>query len=237
MVVYPRDQAREVLRFYRAFTQSAPEALTTYAVLLHTPEGTPVVAIVACYCGDLSKGEQALKPLREFGAPLLDAIQPMPFPGMQSLLDGAFPDGHQNYWKSTFLQALSDEAIDLLVAHANRAPSPLSSVVIEYYGGAASRFGVAETAFVHRAAHYYVGILAQWTDPEASPRHTAWARFLADALRPYASGAYLLNFLGEEGNDTIRAAFGENYPRLVEVKNRYDPTNFFRLNQNITPTA
>jgi FAD/FMN-containing dehydrogenase len=237
MIVYPRDQAMEVLRFYRTFTQSAPEELTAYAGLLHTPDGTPAVAVIACYCGDLVRGEYALKPLREFGSPLLDAIQPMPFPRMQSLLDGAFPEGHQNYWKSTFLRELSDEAIGVLVEHANRATSPLTAVVIEYYGGAASRVGVSETAFAHRDAQYDVGILTQWTDPEESQRHVEWTRGVADALRPYSSGAYLLNFLDEEGDDTIRAAFGENYRRLVEVKNKYDPTNFFRLNQNIKPTV
>ena len=237
MIVYPRDQAMEVLRFYRTFTQSAPEELTAYAGLLHTPDGTPAVAVIACYCGDLVGGEYALKPLREFGSPLLDAIQPMPFPRMQSLLDGAFPEGHQNYWKSTFLRELSDEAIGVLVEHANRATSPLTAVVIEYYGGAASRVGVSETAFAHRDAQYDVGILTQWTDPEELQRHVEWTRGVADALRPYSSGAYLLNFLDEEGDDTIRAAFGENYRRLVEVKNKYDPTNFFRLNQNIKPTV
>jgi hypothetical protein len=191
----------------------------------------------SCYCGDLVTGEHALKPLRAFGSPLLDAIQPMPFPQMQSLLDGAFPAGNQNYWKSTFLRELSDDAIDLLVEHANRATSALTAVVVEYYGGAASRVGVSETAFAHREAQYDVGILTQWTDSGESQRHIEWTRGLADALRPYSSGAYLLNFLHEESDDTIRAAFGENYRRLVEVKNKYDPTNFFCLNQNIKPTV
>ena len=156
---------------------------------------------------------------------------------MQSLLDGAFPADNQNYWKSTFLRELSDEAIGILVEHANRATSKLTTVVIEYYGGAASRVGVSETAFAHRAAQYDIGILTQWMDPGESQRHIEWTRGLADALRPYSSGAYLLNFLHEEGDDTIRAAFGENYGRLVEVKNKYDPTNFFCLNQNIKPTV
>jgi FAD/FMN-containing dehydrogenase len=236
MIVYPRNQAVEVVRFYRTFTQSAPEELTAYAGLLHTLDGTPVVAVVACYCGDLADGERVLKPLREFGAPLLDAIRPMPFPQMQSLLDAAFPAGNHNYWKSMFLRDLSDEAIGVLVEYANRSTSPLTAVVIEYYGGAASRVGVSETAFAHRAAQYDIGILTQWSDSAESQRHIEWTRGLADALRPYSSGAYLLNFLHEEGEGTMRAAFGENYGRLVEVKNKYDPTNFFRVNQNIKPT-
>ena len=236
MIVYPRSQALQVLRFYRSFTQSAPEELAAYAGLLYTPEGTPAVAVVACYCGDLTEGEHVLKPLREFGSPLLDGIRSMPFPQMQSLLDAAFPGGNQNYWKSTFLRELSDEAIGVLVEHANRATSKLTAVVIEYYGGAASRVGVSETAFAHRAAQYDILILTQWMDPGESDRHIEWTRGLADALRPYSSGAYLLNFLHEE-DDTIRAAFGENYGRLVEVKNKYDPTNFFCINQNIQPTV
>jgi FAD/FMN-containing dehydrogenase len=237
LIMHPRNQAAELLRFYRTFTQAAPEELTLYAVMLHTPEGVPAVAIAGCYCGDLAEGEKVLKPLRAFGVPMVDAFQPMPFPVMQSLLDGAFPDGTQNYWKSSFLRELSDAAIDVMVEHVNQATSPLSAVVIEYYGGAASRIGVADTAFAHRRAEYDVGIMAQWVDPAESPRHVEWTRQMFDALRPYSSGAYLLNFLDQEGDDTIKAAFGPNYDRLAAVKKKYDPANFFRLNQNIQPSA
>jgi hypothetical protein len=140
-----------------------------------------------------------------------------------------------NYWKSTFLREFSDDAMAVLVEHANRPTSPLSGVVIEYYGGAASRVGVSETAFAHRQAQYQVNILAQWVDPAESPRHIQWARDLADAMRSFSSGGYLLNFLGEEGEDTIKAAFGSNYNRLMAVKKKYDSKNFFCLNQNIKP--
>ena len=167
----------------------------------------------------------------------MDAVQPMPFPAMQKILDDAFPDGTQNYWKSTFLKALSDEAIDVLVDHANRMQSPLSAVVIEYYAGAAGRTGAGESAFAHRKAEYDVGFMAQWTDPAESDKHIAWARDMAEAMKPHSSGAYLLNFLSEEDADTIKAAFGANYPRLAQVKKKYDPTNFFRINQNIQPAA
>ena len=167
----------------------------------------------------------------------MDAIQPMPFPAMQKLLDGAFPNGTRNYWKSTFVKEMSDEVIDLIVEHANRAQSPLSAVVIEFYGGAASRVGTSDTAFAQRQAEYDIGILAQWTDPAESDTHVAWARDMSDALRPHSSGGYLLNFLSEESPDTIQAALGDNYPRLAEVKKKYDPTNFFSLNQNIKPSG
>jgi hypothetical protein len=235
MVIYPRDHAVEVLQFYRDFTRSAPEELTAYAALLHTPDGIPAVAVIACYCGDLTDGEKVFKSLRTFGSPMVDAIQPMPFPQMQTSLDAAFPSGNYNYWKSTFLREFSDDAIIVLVEHANRATSPLSAVVIEYYGGVASRVGVSETAFAQRQAQYSVLSLAQWIDPGESHRHVEWARSLADSMRPFSSGAYFLNYLGEEGEDTIKAAFGSNYDRLMAVKKKYDPRNFFCLNQNIRP--
>ena len=209
--------------------------LTAYAALLHTPDGIPAVAVVACYCGDLTEGEKVLKSLRSFSSPMVDMIQPMPFPQMQTLLDEAFPAGNHNYWKSTFLRELSDDAIVVLVEHANRATSPLTGVVIEYYGGAASRVGVSETAFAQRQAQYSLIFLAQWTNPGESQLHIEWARALADSIRPFSSGAYYLNYLGEEGEDTIKAAFGLNYDRLMTVKKKYDPENFFCLNQNIKP--
>ena len=236
MILYPADKATDVLRFFRDFIEKAPEELTAYAGFLHTPDGDPVVGIIPCYSGDLTEGESVLASLRDIGEPLLDAIGPMPFPSMQSLLDGAFPDGNHNYWKSAFLPVLSDEAIATLIEHAQQITSPMSAVVIEYYGGAASRVGKKETAFAHREAQYSIGILSQWTEAEDAQPHIDWTRGLSDSLRPFASGAYLLNFLDVEGDDVIRAAFGENYARLVEVKNKYDPSNFFRVNHNIIPT-
>lgn len=238
LIVHPRESAADVLRFYRDFVESAPEELTAYSVLLTTPDGAPAVAMAACYCGELTQGERALEPMRTFGKPLLDAIQPMPFPRMQSLLDDAFPDGNQNYWKSAFLAKLGDEAIGAIVDHANRAPSPLTAIAVEYYGGVASRVGVSETAFAHRAAEYDIGVLAQWTDAADSKRNIEWTRSLSGALQPMATGAHLLNFLGDdEDHTTIRAAFGPNYEQLRIVKKKYDPRNFFRVNQNIEPAA
>jgi FAD/FMN-containing dehydrogenase len=235
LVVHSRDSARDLLRFYRTFTQSAPDELAAYAALLHTPDGLPAAAIATCYCGDLTEGERLMAPLRSFGKPLMDAIQPMPFPVMQTVFDAAVPDGHHNYWKSTFLRELSDEAIDVVVGYANQATSPLTAVLIEQYGGAASRIGVHETAFAQRQTQYDLGILTQWTDAAESTRHVKWTRDFWDAMSVYGSGAYLLNFLGEESDATIKAAFGANYDRLVEVKTKYDPTNFFRVNQNVEP--
>ena len=237
MIVHARDHARDVIKHYHNFMTSAPEELTAYAVLITTPDGHPAVAVVACFCGDPAEGKLVLRPLREFGSPLMDAVQLMPFPAMQKLLDGAFPEGTYNYWKSDFVREMSDEVIDLIVTHANKMKSPLSAVVIEYYGGAAGRIGVSQTAFAQRQAEYDIGYMAQWTDPAEKEVHVAWARDMADALRPHASGGHLLNFLGEESPDMIQAAFGPNYARLAQVKKKYDPTNFFSINQNIKPAA
>jgi FAD/FMN-containing dehydrogenase len=237
LIVHARDQAGAVLRHYRDFVATAPEDLTAYAALMSMPDGRPAVALIVCHCGDPAEGERTLRPLRDFGSPLLDTVQPMPFPAMQKLLDAASPEGTYNYWKGTFVKQLSDTAIDQIVEHANRARSPLSAVVIEYYGGPAGRVGTADTAFAQRLAQYNVGIMAQWTDPAEGDRHTVWAREFWDAMQPHSSGHYLLNFLSEEGPDTIRAAFGSNHARLVELKKKYDPTNFFSLNQNVRPTG
>ena len=145
------------------------------------------------------------------------------------------PDGTHNYMRSTFIKDLSDEVIDLIIEHGNRMESPLSRIVIQFFGGAAGRIGPADTAFVQRQAEYNVGIETQWTDATESERHIGWTRTLSDVLRPYSSNGYLLNFLGDEEPDAIRAAFGSNHARLVELKTKYDPTNFFSLNQNVAP--
>ena len=235
LVVYARDQAAAVLRHYRDFMASAPEELTAYAGLISMPDGRPAVAVLACYCGGLIEGERILKPLRAFGSPIADMISPMPFPMMQKLADEASPDNIYNYWRSTFLKDLSDEVIDLVIEHANRAQSPLTSVLIQLFSGAMSRVDNAATAFAQRHAGYNVGIETKWIDPAESDKHIAWTRELARALKPYSSNAYLLNFLGDEGQESVREAFGSNYSRLVDVKTKYDPTNFFSLNQNIEP--
>jgi hypothetical protein len=235
IIAYTRDQAAAMLRYYRDFMPAAPDELTAYAGLISMADGTPAVGVMVCYCGDLTEGERALKPLRAFGSPVFDAIQPMPFPMMQKLVDEMSPDGTHNYWRSTFIKDLSDEVIDLIIEHGNRMESRLSRIVIQFFGGAAGRVGPADTAFAQRQAEYNIGIETQWTDAAESEKHIVWTRTLSDALKPYSSYAYLLNFICDEEPDAIRAAFGSNHARLVELKTKYDPTNFFSLNQNVAP--
>jgi FAD/FMN-containing dehydrogenase len=237
MILYHREHAPEILRFYRSFTQTAPEELTTYCTLMTAPDGAPLVALSACYSGPLEAGEEVLRPLRTFGSPIADLIRPMAYREMQSFLDESLPAGMRHYWKGSFLRAMPDEAIDHLVAHMADASSPLSAVDLEYYGGAASRVGEAETAFPHRQALYNLIIYAIWTDPAEDEQQIQWARATAAAMEPYANGGVYVNLLGMEGEGRVRAAYGANYERLAALKNKYDPTNFFRVNQNIKPTV
>jgi FAD/FMN-containing dehydrogenase len=226
------------LRFYRDFMATAPEELTVYSAQVTTPDGMPASIFICCWCGeDLAAGERALAPLRAFGPPLADMVQPMPHPEMQKLLDMAFPDGTHNFWKASFAPKLTDELIDVLVDHGGRMRSPLSALIVEYYAGAPGRVGAGDSAFAQRGAEYNIGFTAQWTDPAESAGHVAWARAVYDAVEPHSSGSHFLNFQSEAGDEITRSAFGANYARLAEVKRKYDPTNFFSLNQNIAVAA
>jgi hypothetical protein len=159
----------------------------------------------------------------------------MPFPAMQSLLGPSFPDGNQNYWKSALQRTLSDDGIAAIVDHANRMASPLSAVVVEYYGGAASRVAKDATAYPHRDLPWDVVFLAQWTNSAESAAHRDWARCGEELLRPFGANGHLLSALDIESEEVIHIAFGSNLPRLAAIKRKYDPANFFRVNQNIRP--
>jgi hypothetical protein len=237
LLLYPRAVAFDVIRHFRDFMASAPDELTAYVALLHGPDGSPLVGVIPCYCGNISDGERILAPLRKFGSPIVDGIQPIPFPVMQSLLGPSFPDGNQNYWKSTLQLELSDGAISAIVEQANRLQSPLSVVAIEYYGGAAGRVPNEATAFPHRHLPWDILFIAQWTNAAQTNMHRDWARAGEEMLRPFSQNAHLLSALDVESEDIIKTAFGPNLSRLATIKHKYDPTNFFRVNQNIKPGA
>ncbi|QYD72646.1 FAD-binding oxidoreductase [Paraburkholderia edwinii] len=234
-LLWPRSEARAIMHLYRSFITTAPEEMTAYAGIITTPDGEPVSALYICWCGDIAEGERVIEPLRRFGTPIRDTVEPIPFLAMQGLAGRSYPDDMHNYWKSTFLTAFSDEAIDVLVEQGTQMKSPLSSLLVEYYAGAPTRVGQADTAFGQRNALYNIGISGQWPDPKESDQHIGWVRATSDALQPYSTGDYLLNFTSDEVLDRTKAAFGDNYARLAEVKAKYDPTNFFSLNQNIKP--
>jgi FAD/FMN-containing dehydrogenase len=237
MAIHPIAKAREVLRFYREFTQAAPDELTTYALMLTSPDGVPVVAVVLCYSGSLAAGERVVRPLREFGAPLADEIRPMAYCEMQTMFDAAYAPGWHNYYKSHYLAAISDDLIDIMIACFAKVPSPLSALGFEQFGGAVRRVFAQETAFRHRDAAYDIAILGEWQNPADTARNVQWVREVATATQPFSTGGVYVNFLGEEGEDQVKAAYGSHYQRLVALKRKYDPTNLFRLNQNIKPTA
>jgi len=235
--VHPAERAKEGLHFLREFHQSAPDELAVFTGLMTSPEGMPILAFLCCYNGPTDEGERALAPLRAFGPPVADLIEPMPYAAWQSALDGGFPHGLQVYWRSDFITELSDAAIDTLVAQYGTITSPKSALLLEEFGGAVRRVGAEETAFVQRQADFNLAIIGLWDDPSESERHVAWARGVHAAMKPFVHGTYV-NYLGEEGQDRVRTAYGDAvYKRLVEVKNRYDPKNLFRVNQNIQPTA
>ena len=234
-VVYPMERAREVLRFYREYTNTAPDDLTAYASLMTTPGGLPVIAINLCYCGPLEVGERFVEPIRKFGAPLVDLIRPRSYLKLISLADAGAPAGRHYYEKARTLKCLSDEAIETIANSGAARTSPSSLVLIQHVHGAASRVGSTETAFALRGDSYVICMVAAWDGDEAD-RHSAWTRASWKALEPFGSLGVYVNILGQEGEGQVRAAYGVNYERLVSLKNQYDPTNLFALNQNITPT-
>ena len=241
ILIHRLDKAAETIRFYDNFTRTSPDELGTFVGFVTSPEGERVLAIFVCYNGAVEEGERILKPLREFGPPLADMIGPMPYVQVQRMMDDAFPAGRQNYWKSNFLKGLDPEAIQVIVDHVLKAPSPYSAVAIEQFSGAVNRVGMNDTAFNHRNARYNLLIVGIWLDPAAKAQNVKWVRDLWGAMRPYSSDDVYVNYLGQEADEEaerVKSAYGpEKYARLVALKEKYDPTNLFRLNQNIRPSA
>jgi FAD/FMN-containing dehydrogenase len=244
-IFFRGEDARDLLRFYRDWVEQVPDELTT-AVTLATagpapflPEhvqGERVAIVSGCYAGEPKDGMRAFGPLKEFGSPVADLIAQMPYTTMQTLIDGQYSSGAHNYFKSSYLSGLDDEAIDTLRRAHQRAGSPESKIQLQHLGGAVARVPEDETAFGQRDAPYLLNIAARWTDPAESDVHAGWARELHASMKPFATGGVYVNFLGEEGPDRVRDAYSERtYQRLVELKTTYDPTNTFRINQNIPP--
>jgi hypothetical protein len=235
MIIHTRDKSKEALRFYHEFMKTAPDELTLYTALLTSPEGVPIIAFIGCYCGDMEKGEAVMKPLHEFGTPVADLIQPIPYLQMQSMLDAGFPKGNRYYWKSGFLKELSDDVIDVIVSYMESNPSPGSATIFEMYGGAATREPEGGSAYPHRQSEFDLVIISNWPDKKDDDKNISWTRNIWEALQPYLSHKVYVNALGVEGADRVKEAYGENYQKLAELKRKYDPDNFFRMNQNITP--
>jgi FAD/FMN-containing dehydrogenase len=237
MVLHPMAKAREVLRFYRDYARNCPDALTAFAALMTSHEGDPVVAIVVGYIGDLAEGEALVAPVRKFGSPLADTIAPMSYVQLNQMFDAAFPyGGVQRYWKSSFLKQLGNDVLEILIDRAATMRSPMSMVGFFHVHGAATRVDPNETAFGLRSDQWDYDVISQWTDPAESAGHIQWTREFWTAVEPFATGQVYVNHLDAEEGTRIRAAYSDNFGRLVALKNKYDPTNLFRLNQNIKPT-
>jgi len=240
LIAHPFDAARDVLAFVREFTQQLPEELMVAAGLVHAPDGSGVklAAVVVCHCGTEEQANEDLRPLLEFGDPAMVEVGPMPYPVMNTILDGAFPVGALNYWKSSFVRDLDADVVDVLVGAFAEAPSPMTGMLVEHFHGAVARVAETATAWPHRSPGYNLVVASEWLDPAATEDNIAWTRAVYGQLEPYLAGKRYVNYLGDdEDDDAVRAAFGPNYDRLAKIKAAYDPDNVFRHNQNIVPAA
>jgi FAD/FMN-containing dehydrogenase len=245
---YPLAVAQEGLRAFREYMATAPEDLFALAVLWRCPEGPMfpeemqdqnVLILVGVYSGPIEQGEQVIRPLCEFDTPIADLSGPVSWLEAQRFFDANYPDGKRYYWKSIYLDRLSDEAIEVLVERAVERPSVDSNVGVWYLGGAYSRVGADETAVGRRDAEVMIGLEANWSEPEHSDANIRWARDTHARLRPFSSGGSYVNFGGyaEDSHEVVRDVYGRNLERLADVKRRYDPANLFRTNHNIPPSA
>jgi len=246
LIVHPLDDAKDVLRFYRQFAPESPEELAVWFVMRKAPplpflpaewHGREILVLAACYSGDIADGERALAPLRKFGHPIADVIGPQPFAAWQTVLDPLLAPGMRNYWKSHDFLDVTDNVIDVLTDFAHRLPDAQSEIAFAQLGGAISRVPNASSAYARREAQYTVNVHGRWADAAQDETCVAWARALFDAAAPYSTGSVYVNFMTGDEEGRVRAAYGANYDRLVALKNRYDPMNLFRVNQNIRPSA
>jgi len=245
MLVFPRFRATEVIKAYRDLMETADDdigggvALVCAPPLDFVPEpmhGMPVVGVIVCYTGEPENGPNAIKPILDL-QPVMNITQPMPYLEIQKLIEAGNQPGSQNYWKADMYPELPDEAIDTLVAAAAEPSSTMTTIIVQPQGGVTARVPDGETALGWRGAKWSVHYLGMWADPTENDAQIAWVRNVADAMKPWAQEGTYLNYLSDEGEDRVKESFGPHYKRMEELKNKYDPTNVFRLNQNIKPTV
>jgi FAD/FMN-containing dehydrogenase len=240
IAAWPIDMSEQVLAFYKGFTAQDSDDLTTFLGFTGAPDGSGnlIAAAIAAHVGSLEEGAKAVQPIKDFGPPIIDMLGPIPYAAQQSMLDAGFGPGAQVYWKGTFLRALSDEALAVINERVHALPTPTSSLVLEQFHGAVRRVAPDATAFPERDSPFNVAIVGLWNDPADADRCIAWARATYDALQPFSSGGVYVNYLGV-GDDAerVRDAYGVNYERLAGIKQKYDPENLFRANQNIKPVG
>ena len=246
MLVFPGFRGAEVLRGYRDFVATAPDAVGSGLAFITAPHeefvpeparGHPAIGIICCYAGDPADGPAAYAPLLAL-EPAMAMVQPMPYTAVQTLIEPGNPKGRLNYWTGDFYNDLSDEAVDTLVAMATAPVSPFSQIIVIPGGGALSRVPEDASAFGSRDAAFNIHYLAMWEDPAETERNIDYIRTLAGSMKPWATGTAYLNFLGDEGRSRVEASFGpEKFARLQQIKAKWDPDNLFHVNQNIPPAA
>jgi len=247
MVCRPED-ATEILRFMREYMRDAPDDLGGGIAFVSTPPDPeippemhfqPVVGIVLCWSGDMDEGERVIEPIRKAARPLMDMVGPMPYTALQSMLDASGPKGVRAYMKAEFLEELTDGAIDKLVEHGGDRPGPLVQLLLEPMGGAIGRVDEDETALGRRDVKWCYHALSLWMEPDEATKeaHVRWARELSADMAPHVTSGVYLNYTSDHGEERVRSTYGPKYDRLVALKDKYDPGNLFRLNQNIRPSA
>jgi FAD/FMN-containing dehydrogenase len=247
ILLYPADAAPAVLANFRDVLTDAPDEVGAAVALLTGPpldivpaalRGQPVVGIIACYAGPVDAGEAALRPLRAFGSPAADLIEPMPYVALQRLIDDGYPAGMRNYWTGDFLTGLPDAAIEILCRFQRSVPSPLTEILLLPGGGVAARVPDGTMLIAERGAPFNLHITSLWADAGDDEANIAWTRGLGAAMKPFATGRVYVNFIGDEGHDRVVASFGrEGYARLQALKDRYDPENLFSSNQIVEPSV
>jgi hypothetical protein len=243
---WPLEQTPGVMKAYRSFIAQAPESVSGFFAFLTVPpvplfpaelHGKKMCAVIWCSTADPAVAEETTKPIRTVGTPALDHVGPMPFPALQSLFDALYPPGLQWYWRADFFKELTDESIEKHLECARKLPTGHSTMHLYPINGAVQRVGATDTAFSYRDSLLAAVIVGVDPDPRNNKKITTWTKESFDTLHPYSSGGAYVNFMMEEGQDRVRASFRDNYDRLVRMKRKYDPTNFFRVNQNIVPTS
>jgi FAD/FMN-containing dehydrogenase len=245
LIVHPFKDAKKVFDHYRSYVSSAPDKVTTWVVLRKAPplpflpqeiHGKEVFVIATMYAGDMQEGEKVLEPLRRFGNPIADVIGPVPFAAWQQAFDPLLTPGARNYWKSLNFTELSDELLDTLVEYVGNLPSAMSEIFIAHLGGAINRVNSDATAYPHRNISFVMNVHARWEESAMDTFCIDSARKFFDKTAPYSTGGVYVNFISE-GEERVDAAFGANFEQLAKVKRKYDPDNFFRVNQNIKPVS
>ena len=244
--LWHQEQATEAMRWFRDFMQQAPENLYGFFAIMTVPPGPPfpeelhmkkMCGVVWCYTGPESEAEAVFQPVKEFGPPAMYGIQPMPYPALQGAFDALYPPGMHWYWKGDFFNELTDEAIDLHVKHGFEMPSWQSTMHLYPIDGKPNQVGPDDTPWGHRQAKWSEVIVGVDSDPANTEAISAWAREYWEALHPHSAGGAYVNFMMEEGEDRVKATYGSNYERLTAIKQKYDPANLFRVNQNIKPAG